>query len=270
MPLVNTHSHTALCGHGEGAVAELVAAADAAGIEVLAVTEHFPLSGAFDPRGDEAMPRESVAGYLADIDRARTEHPHMTILSGCEMDWLGAAEDRTPAERDTSRFDVVLGSVHFLGTWGIDNEDIEGPWLEPGAPDRIWRQYVDEWCAMAASPDRFDVLSHPDLPKKLGHFPTYPLELLYARMAEAARAGGRMVEVNTAGAVKRCAEMYPTLKLLSAFCRAGVPCTVGTDAHKPADVAFGIREAYELMARAGYDCVTIPLAHGERRELPIQ
>lgn len=251
-------------------MAELVAAADAAGIEVLAVTEHFPLSGAFDPRGDEAMPRESVAGYLADIDRARAERPHMTILSGCEMDWLGAAEDRTPAERDTSRFDVVLGSVHFLGTWGIDNEDIEGPWLEPGAPDRIWRQYVDEWCAMAASPDRFDVLSHPDLPKKLGHFPTYSLEPLYARMAEAARAGGRMVEVNTAGAVKRCAEMYPTLKLLSAFRRAGVPCTVGTDAHKPVDVAFGIREAYELMARAGYDCVTIPLAHGERRELPIQ
>ena len=125
MPLVNTHSHTALCGHGEGTVAELVAAADAAGIEVLAVTEHFPLSGVFDPRGDEAMPRESVAGYLADIDRARAERPHMTILSGCEMDWLGAAEDRTPAERDTSRFDVVLGSVHFLGTWGIDNEDIE-------------------------------------------------------------------------------------------------------------------------------------------------
>ena len=99
MPLVNTHSHTALCGHGEGTVAELVAAADAAGIEVLAVTEHFPLSCAFDPRGDEAMPRESVAGYLADIDRARAEHSHMTILSGCEMDWLGAAEDRTPAER---------------------------------------------------------------------------------------------------------------------------------------------------------------------------
>lgn len=193
MPLVNTHSHTALCGHGEGTVVELVAAADAAGIEVLAVTEHFPLSGAFDPRGDEAMPRESVAGYLADIDRARAERPHMTILSGCEMDWLGAAEDRTPAERDTSRFDVVLGSVHFLGTWGIDNEDIESPWLEPDAPDRIWRQYVDEWCAMAASPDRFDVLSHPDLPKKLGHFPIYPLEPLYARMAEAARAGGRMV-----------------------------------------------------------------------------
>ena len=138
---------------------------------------------------------------------------------------------------------MVLGSVHFLDTWGIDNEDIESPWLEPGAPDRIWRQYVDEWYAMAASPDRFDLLSHPDLPKKLGHFPTYPLEPLYARMAEAARAGGRMVEVNTAGAVKRCAEMYPTLKLLSAFHRAGVPCTVGTDAHKPVDVAFGIREA---------------------------
>ena len=270
MPLVNTHSHTALCGHGQGTVTELAAAADAAGVEVLAITEHFPLSAAFNPRGDEAMPREAIEGYLADIDRARAEHPRMTVLSGCEMDWLGVDEDRTPAERDTSRFDVVIGSVHFLGTWGIDNEDVENPWLSPGAPDRIWERYVDEWCAMAVSSERFDVLAHPDLPKKLGHFPTYPLAPLYARMAEAARVGGSMIEVNTAGAAKRCAEMYPAPDLLATFRRAGVPCTVGTDAHKPADVAFGIREAYALMARAGYDCVTIPTGHGGRRELPIQ
>ena len=113
-------------------------------------------------------------------------------------------------------------------------------------------------------------MSHPDLAKKFAYYPTYDVAPLYEQAAEACAAAGRMVEVNTAGAVKRCAEMYPTLKLLSAFHRAGVPCTVGTDAHNPVDVAFGIREAYELMARAGYDCVTIPLAHGERRELPIQ
>lgn len=269
-PLVNTHTHTALCGHGEGTVAELVDAACRAGVSVLAVTEHFPLSDAFNPNHDEAMPASAVEGYLAAIEEARAARPGIEVFSGCEMDWLGALEDRSADERDTSRFEVVLGSVHFVDGWGCDNEDNEGPWLEEGAPDRIWERYVDEWCAMAASPDRFDVLSHPDLPKKLGHYPTFPLVPLYERMAEAAREGGRMVEVNTAGAVKRCGEMYPALDLLRAFRRAGVPCTVGTDAHAPAGVAFGIRDAYALMARAGYDCVTIPLPYGQRRELPIQ
>lgn len=270
MPLVNTHSHTALCGHGTGTVAELAAAAARAGLSVLAITEHFPLSEAFNPHHDEAMPASAVTGYLADIERARAAHPNMEIFSGCEMDWLGAREDRTASERDTSRFEVVLGSVHFIDGWGCDNEDNDGPWLEEGGPDRIWERYVDEWCAMAASAERFDVLAHPDLPKKLGHYPTFRLSRAYERMAEAARAGGRMVEVNTAGALKACREMYPAPELLAAFRRAGVPCTVGTDAHKPADVAYGIRDAYALMARAGYDCVTIPLPHGQRRELPIQ
>ena len=269
-PLVNTHTHTVLCGHGEGTVAELVAAACRAGVSVLAVTEHFPLSDAFNPNHDEAMPASSVAGYLASIEEARTANPGIEVFSGCEMDWLGDLEDRSAEERDTSRFEVVLGSVHFVDGWGCDNEDNAGPWLEEGAPDRIWERYVDEWCAMAVSSGRFDVLSHPDLPKKLGHYPTRPLSAFYNRMAEAAREGGRMVEVNTAGAVKPCREMYPALDLLRAFRRAGVPCTVGTDAHKPADVAFGIRDAYALMARAGYDCVTIPLPYGQRRELPIQ
>ena len=221
MPLVNTHSHTALCGHGEGTVAELVAAADAAGIEVLAVTEHFPLSGAFDPRGDEAMPRESVAGYLADIDRARADHPHMTILSGCEMDWLGTAEDRAPAERDTSRFDVVLGSVRFLGTWGIDNGH-RGPWPNRA---RLTASGANTWTNGAQWRPRPTVsMSFPTLmrEKKLRSFPDLSAWSPCMRAwLEAARAGGRMVEVNTAGAVKRCAEMYPTLKLLSAFRRAG-------------------------------------------------
>ena len=269
MPLVNMHSHTHLCGHGEGTVAELARAAADAGLSVLAITEHFPLSFAFNPNGDEAMRADAVEGYLQGIERARAAHPGMTILSGCEMDWLGALEDRSARERDTSRFDVVLGSVHFIDGWGCDNEDNAGPWLEEGGPDRIWTRYIDEWCAMAASSERFDVLSHPDLPKKLGHYPTFDLAPAFERMAEAARDAGRMIEVNTAGARKACREMYPAPALLAAFHRAGVPCTVGTDAHAPADVASGITDAYALMARAGYTQLTVPLPHGERRSIPL-
>lgn len=80
-------------------------------------------------------------------------------------------------------------------------------------------------------------MSHPDLAKKFGYYPSFSLESLYDEMAEAARAGGRMVEVNTSGGYYACAEMFPAPGLLAAFCRAGVPCTVGCDSHDPANVA---------------------------------
>ena len=70
MELVTTHAHTSFCGHGEGTVEELAAAAEAAGVTTLAVTEHYPLSKAFDPRDYLSMPAARVGEYLAAIDEA--------------------------------------------------------------------------------------------------------------------------------------------------------------------------------------------------------
>ena len=49
MEYINTHTHTGLTGHGNGTIAEVVQAAREAGISILALTEHFPLSRKVDP-----------------------------------------------------------------------------------------------------------------------------------------------------------------------------------------------------------------------------
>ena len=63
--------------------------------------------------------------------------------------------------------------------------------------------------------------------------------------------------------------MFPAPDLLRAFCRAGVECTVGTDAHTPGNVARGIEQAYQLLLQAGYQTVTVPTADGDRRHITI-
>ena len=113
-------------------------------------------------------------------------------------------------------------------------------------------------------------MSHPDLAKKFGFYPSFDPQPLYDRAAEACASAGRMVEVNTSGSYYACKEMFPAPALLAAFCRAGVPCTVGTDAHKPADVARDIEDAYRLMYAAGYRTVPVPTADGDRREVTIE
>ena len=47
--LVNIHTHTRFCGHGEGEVAEVISQAAKHGITTLALTEHFPLPEQLDP-----------------------------------------------------------------------------------------------------------------------------------------------------------------------------------------------------------------------------
>ena len=164
----------------------------------------------------------------------------------------------------------VLGSVHYLDGWAFDDPSIIEQWPEHGSVDDVWRRYFEVWCEAASSDMPFDAMSHPDLVKKFGFLPSFDPAPLYRRAAEAVRAAGRMIEVNTSGAWCPCEEMYPAPAFLREFCRAGVECSVGSDAHAPENVVRGIEDAYRLMREAGYRFVTVPTADGDRRRIPLE
>ncbi|MGI6105091.1 MAG: histidinol-phosphatase HisJ family protein [Raoultibacter sp.] len=268
MERVNMHTHTSYCGHGEGSVEALVAAAKQKGIVRLAVTEHFPLSTALDYDAYLSMRAEDLDSYEADVLQARSKNPDMHILLGCEMDWLGAEEDRAPEQKDLSRFDLVLGSVHFVDGWAFDDPSQKGRWDELGA-DYIWRRYFELWCKAVLSDEPFTIMSHPDLCKKFGYRPSFDPTELYREAAEAARVAGRMVEVNTSGAFYACKEMYPAPGLLQEFRHAEVPCSIGTDAHTPANVARGLDDGIKLMYESGYREITVPTTSKDRCSITI-
>ena len=271
MELVNTHCHCVYSGHGVGTIAEYADAAAEAGLSTLAFTEHYPLSLAFDPQEYLSMRPNLVELYLAEVEEARAAHPEIDIITGTEMDYLGDTEDRVITEADLAPFRFILGSVHFIDGWAFDDPAQRDRWEEPGQPDAIWKRYVELWCEAASNKaNPFDAMSHPDLAKKFAYYPSFNLEPLYEQMAEAARAGERMVEVNTSGAYYACAEPFPAPALLAAFCRAGVPCTVGCDSHDPVNIARDIERAYGLMYDAGYRTVTVPTATGDRRSITIE
>ncbi|TJW12359.1 histidinol-phosphatase HisJ family protein [Parvibacter caecicola] len=271
MELVNTHCHSHFCGHGEGEAAQYAAEARKAGLTTLAFTEHYPLSSAFDPDGYLSVPASRMEAYHRDVAQAAQDCPSMDMLLGVELDYLGALEDRRLDQVDFGRYAIVLGSVHFVDGWAFDDPAQKGRWLEPGAPDAIWRRYVELWCDAASDARQpFTAMSHPDLAKKFGYYPSFGLAPLYEQMAEAVASSGRMIEVNTSGSYYACAEMFPSPGLLRAFCRAGVPATVGTDAHVPANVARDIRKGYRALYEAGYRAVTVPTPTGDRRSITIE
>lgn len=268
MELVSQHNHTDMTNHGQGSIEELVAQAHALGMSNIAITEHYPLTLRVDPRDYVSMPASRLDEYKQRIREQAARYPSMEILTGCELDWLGADEDRALDAEDFQDFDIVLGSVHFLDLWPFDDPAQRGYWDEVGA-DYIWRRYFEVWCEAATSNIPFTVMSHPDLVKKFARYPSFDPAPYYARAAEAACAGERMVEVNTSGVTYACGEMFPHIDLLKQFCRAGVPCTIGSDAHRPADVARGIEAGYRLMYEAGYRMVTVVMPGGDRRTIAL-
>lgn len=270
MEFINTHCHSKYCGHGEGEIAEYVDAAQKAYLTTLAFTEHYPLTKAFDPDEYLSVLPENMPLYIERVLEAREQAPEMDILLGIELDYLGTDEDRTFASDEFDQFDLVLGSVHFVDAWPFDDPAQRDVWEQEGQVEHIWERYVDLWCTAASDRTlRFDVMSHPDLAKKFGYYPDFPLEPLYARMAEAAHEGGRMIELNTSGAYYACAEAFPAPALLRAFAHAEVPCTVGTDAHVPKNVARDIEQAYATLYEAGYRHITVPTFGREVRHIEL-
>ena len=105
---------------------------------------------------------------------------------------------------------------------------------------------------MAAESGLFEIIGHPDLPKKFGHRPQQDCAPLFKRFLSAARKTGTAFELNTAGLRKDCQEIYPSRKFLEIAFAAGVPITFGADAHKPAEVGADFDAAIDLARNVGY------------------
>jgi histidinol-phosphatase (PHP family) len=187
------------------------------------------------------------------------------VMLGLEVDYLPGQMAKVAALLAGYPFDVLLGSVHWIGAWLFDALDwaqAQQQWASRGA-ERVWGDYsrsVEELAGTRA----VDVLAHPDLAKVAGYRPSVPDEF-YDRIAEAARSCGLAAELNSAGWRKPCGEAYPAAALLARFHDYGVPITTASDAHQLAGLCWRIADLTAAARAAGYREVT---AFRERNQTP--
>jgi histidinol-phosphatase (PHP family) len=259
--VIDLHVHTWRCRHATGDVADYVDAAVRTGVKIIAFTEHLPLAPAICaavPGAESyAMPADELNAYVAEVQSAAAGAAKrgVEVLLGAEADLVPVGLEHARALLGRYPFDVVLGSIHMIDDWAFDDPDRTdgyGRWKI----DDLWERYFAD-LAEAARSGLADVIAHVDLIKKFRHVPPGPLEPLYAEAARAIAGAGVAVEVNTAGLRKPCAELYPAPALLAALNRAGVPVTVGSDAHSPSEVGAGREQAIEALRAAGYRSVLV-------------
>jgi histidinol-phosphatase (PHP family) len=246
------HVHTARCGHAGGAMREYVETALRRGLSEIAFTDHLPLYflPGDDPDPALAMSRAELPGYVEEVLALREEYRgRIDVLLGIEADYAEGHEAELRELLGGPEWDVVLGSVHRVA----------GGWIDaPGAARRhetegtvfLWWEY---WRIMAnaCASGLFDVMTHFDLPKKFGHRMPESLAASGDRAVEAARAAGVAVEVSSAGLRKPVGEEYPAPELLARLVAAGVPVVFSSDAHAPAEVAWGRPRILAAALRAG-------------------
>jgi histidinol-phosphatase (PHP family) len=228
-----------------------LAAASAAGIEELGVSEHVHR---FRQALDLWRHPFWVESAVDDID-AYCEYVRGTPLRlGIECDHIPGAEERTAALLEARDFDYVVGSVHFVGEGdaAVDHEGFD-VWEGDADADEIWRRYFETLAACARS-GLYDILAHPDLVKVWGQarpLPNRDLRSFYEPAVEAIAESGIAVEVSTAGLRKPVGELYPSRAFAEMCVEAGASFALSSDAHLPKQVGFEYDRAVEFLDQIG-------------------
>ena len=272
--------HLHLWPHGERhrqpSLDELAAyceAAQAQGIEEIALTEHlFRFVQADAPLGDHWRDDPSNPRLQQQADEYWREHngadldayveaaleakaAGLPVVLGMEVDYYAGRMDKVQALLEGYPFDVLLGSVHWIGAWlfdVIESSIAQAEWNHRGV-NGAWDDYVRALEELSAS-GVVDVLAHPDLCKVAARWPaeSHVVDEFHARIADAAAGSGLAAEVSSAGWRKPCAEPYPAPSLLEKFHDCGVPITTASDAHSLDLVAYRIDELRPFVEAVGY------------------
>ncbi len=192
----------------------------------------------------------------------------LPILVGLEVDHLPGANEAVSEILDAYPFDVLLGSVHWIGPWLFDayGDDVFAAEWASRSVDDVWDAYVAAVEDLTNS-GRIDVIAHVDVIKVAGYRPR-DIAAFETRMSAAIAAGGVAVEVSSAGLRKPAAELYPSPSLLWRLCDAGVGFTTASDAHRPEQLGSGFSHVRAALVEHGVDHVST-FSHRRRRQVPL-
>jgi len=246
--MIDYHVHTARCGHAQGDVADYVRRGREISLLEIGFADHLPLLTKEDPT--LTMPMDEFPIYINAVELAKEEFSDITVKTGIEADYIPGMEEETKRLLDRYNLDYVIGSVHFIDGWGFDDSRyIEGYY------DRdIYEIYTDYFklVADAAGSGLFDIIGHLDLIKKYNFRPERDIRPLVEEVVLAIKDAGVCIEINTAGLRKPVGEIYPSDEILVLCAGAGVPITLGSDAHSPEQVGMDFSLALKAASRAGY------------------
>jgi histidinol-phosphatase (PHP family) len=257
---LDAHLHTDLSPDSAVPLELYCAQAAERGVREIAITDHLDfMPGAAAYQYTSYARRERMVR-----DAAERWAGKVVIRFGVELTYESRYEDDIREHLRTHSYDYSIGSVHAMS---------DGPY----ARDRISSFMAGKSIAEAVAPyfaevelairsGLFDTLGHMDMCKrwlvpwfKAADFAAAPefYEPLLAALVESSTA----LEVNASGLRHPTGETYPGPWVVARFRElGGERVTVGSDSHLPHCFAFGIEEACEIVAAAGFDRLTLQRA----------
>ncbi|NLX07366.1 MAG: histidinol-phosphatase HisJ family protein [Phycisphaerae bacterium] len=263
------HLHTQLSVDAETTVEAMVQRAIELGFDEIALTDHLDNDPA-DPGAGKYDPHEALAQSHAMAARFADR---IVVRHGVELAEAHRYVRENQAVYELAA-DVLIGSIHYVEGHGVHETlfDVMAP-----------REAIDRYFVLAAEMAEqgdFDVLGHLDYflrYTRKRHQPDYDPQAFRPRIEAILRTiidRNIALEVNTSGYRRGAGidQPFPQPVILGWYrAMGGRLLSIGSDAHKPDDMAIGFEPVAKILAAIGFDEYHVyrdrqPVAIGLRRD----
>ena len=257
---LDAHLHTELSPDSAVPLELYAAQAAERGVREIAITDHLDfMPGAPAYQYTSYKHREQVVR-----DAAERWAGKVTIRFGVELTYESRYQDQIREHLATHSYDYSIGSVHVMSDGPYDRSRLAS-FVAGKSLAEATAPYFAEVAAAIRS-GLFDTLGHLDMIKRwlvpwfsAADFAAIPE--VYEPLLVALVESGTALEVNASGLRHPTGETYPGPWVVARFRElGGRRVTLGSDSHLPNCFAFGIEEACEIVAAAGFDRLALQRA----------
>lgn len=263
----DSHVHTDCSRDANDPAMMMCETAARLGLYALTLTDHCECNVYRSESYDKSIRQSYFETHKAAAVFQRRLRVHTGVEIGQPVQDLSAAEDAL----DSCKFDFVLASVHNVK----DMDDFYSlDYGKVNVADALHRYFSEIMETIAWG--RFDSLAHLTYPWRyitgehgipIGGA-NYEEEI--DAVLEALIKSHKALEINTSGLRQKLGKTLPDLPVLRRYHEMGGRLiTIGSDAHRWADVGGGVEEGLFLLHKAGFSHFTVYVQH-EPQFLPIE
>ncbi|MBD5485758.1 MAG: histidinol-phosphatase HisJ family protein [Lachnospiraceae bacterium] len=256
MPITaDYHLHSSFSGDSSTPMEEMVKKGIKAGLTHMCFTEHndfdFPVSES-SPAGFWELNPDA---YLYDFLKLREKYAgQITLCFGVELGMQPHLSRKNAAFAKEHDYDFIIASSHIC-----NGKDPYYPSFYEGRTQfEAYQEYFESILDNLKSYSNFDVYGHLDYVVRYG--PTkdegYSYEAyrdIFDRILEKIISMEKGIEINTAGLAKGLRSANPCIGVLKRYRELGGEIiTVGSDAHKPEQIAYAFDHAADILKECGF------------------
>lgn len=252
----DTHIHCHFSGDSDAAPEAMIYAAQEKNLDGICFTDHLD----YDYKEDPKLFLLDVDAYQKEIASLKELYRNkFPILWGIELGLQPQVAEKNNRITTAYPFDFVIGSSHVVN--GCD--PYYPDYFEGRPEEEAFIEYFESILANIHTDTDYDVYGHLDYVVR--YAPNQDRFYSYKRFADIIDeilrtliSQGKGIELNTGSFKYGVFQPNPCEDILARYRQLGGEIiTLGSDAHKPADVAHSFGYIFDILKRAGFQYFTV-------------